>query len=246
MFWALVKTDFKLRYYGSWLGFFWVILKPLLIFMVLNFVFRYLFGTTVEHYSVWLFLGIMMWGCFSEGTLTGMTVFLNRASLITKIAFPKYILILAATANSLLTFFVNLIVLAVFFAFEGLVPSILGIFGFFFFVILLYALIVSFAFLMSPLYIRFRDLSQIWEVLLTAGFYATPIIYPMTTISSKWGFLLWLNPMTHIIHYSREFLIYGRSCTILSFFIYIGLTILLVSVSFFIFSHASRRVAELV
>ena len=86
LLWILAKTDFKLRYHGSILGYVWALLKPLLIFLILNFVFSNLFGRGIENYSLQLLTGIIMWNYFAEGTMVGLSSLLNKAGIITKIS----------------------------------------------------------------------------------------------------------------------------------------------------------------
>ena len=118
LIWILAKTDFKLRYNGSFLGFVWVLLKPLFTFLILNFVFSNIFGNTKE-YSLGLFVGLVLWNFFSEGTIIGMTSLINKAHILTKVALPKWILVLSSILNTLLNFSLTLIIVALFFIYYG-------------------------------------------------------------------------------------------------------------------------------
>ena len=179
----LARTDFKLRYRGSVLGYVWAILRPLLLFTILNFVFSSVFnfknsGTPL--YSLELITALLLFQFFAEGTTAGMNSLLSKSQLVTKIYVPRWTLIISSTINSLFVFGMNLIVLALFFVLYGIVPSIESLFVFVGYVALLYILIVSFSFITAPLFVRFRDLSMIWEVLLSVLMYAAPIVYPLT------------------------------------------------------------------
>ena len=203
-------TDFKLRYQGSVLGYLWAILKPLFIFLVLNFVFTNLFQGAAKNYSLQLLTGIILWLFFAEGTTMGMQSLLSKAHLITKVYIPKYIIVVASTFNVLISFCLNLVILAVFFAYYGVTPSLSAVAHFVFYIILIYFLILGFSFFLSTLFLRLRDLNQIWEVLLNAGFYAAPIIYPLTIIPEKYHKILFLNPMSFLIQYPKVYLIEGE------------------------------------
>ena len=103
LIWMLAKTDFKLRYHGSALGYVWAILKPLLMFTILNFVFSELFnsrGNGIPHYSLQLLVAIILFNFFSEGTSAGMNSLLTKSQLVTKIYVPRWTIIVAATINS--------------------------------------------------------------------------------------------------------------------------------------------------
>lgn len=213
LIWVLAKTDFKLRYNGSFLGYLWVLLKPLLIFAVLNFVFSTIFNPRndgVSTYSLELLIGLIMFYFFSEGTTAGMSSLLSKAQLVTKIYVPRWTIILASTINAALFFLMNLVVIAFFFAIKGFMPSIVSILVFFVFSIFIYILILSFSLIAAPLYVKFRDLSMIWEVLLMIIMYASPIIYPLSMIPTKYHVLLLLNPLAFIINFTKEALIYNH------------------------------------
>ena len=188
LIWILAKTDFKLRYHGSVLGYLWALLKPLLTFAILNFVFSSMFnprGTGISTYSLQLLVGLIMFYFFAEGTTAGMASLLSKAQLVTKIYVPRWTIILASTLNATLIFLMNLAVIVFFFAIKGFMPSISAILMFFVFSIFIYILILSFALITAPLYVKFRDLAMIWEVIIMIIMYASPIIYPLVTLPAK-------------------------------------------------------------
>ena len=198
LLWVLSKTDFKLRYHGSVLGFLWAILKPLCIFAILNFVFSHLFGGTRE-YSLGLLSGLMLWNFFAEGTMSGLGALLAKGHILTKINAPTWIIICATILTTTYTFLLSLGILALFFVGYGVFPSFLALLATLPFLLALFLLVLGFAFLFSPLYVLFRDLNQMWEVILNAGFYATPIIYPLTMLPPSVQGLLTFNPLGVII-----------------------------------------------
>ncbi len=209
--WMLAKTDFKLRYQGSVLGYVWALLKPLLMFLVLNFVFSSIFNPRnvpgSEYYSLQLLTSIMMFNFFAEGTGAGMSSLLNKSQLVTKIYVPRWTIILASTLNSALIYSMNLFIIVGFFLFKGFIPSLPAIVLFALFSLCIYIIVVSFAFLTAPLFVRFRDLSMIWEVLTQILFYATPIVYPLQMMPLRAQQILLINPMAFIVHFTKEGLI---------------------------------------
>lgn len=211
-YWGLVReltiTDFKLRYQGSVLGYVWSFLKPLLLFGVLYVVFSIFLRFDIEYYNVYLLLGIILWGYLSDGTTASINSLANKRGLISRVSFPRTIIIIASTFTTLLTLLLNLIVLAVFFIISG-IPITITILLFPLMLIELYFIVLGLGFLISALNIKFRDLSHIWEIILQAGFWATPIIYSISMIPEQYHFWLYMNPMTRIIQYSRDVLIYG-------------------------------------
>jgi len=241
--WILAKTDFKLRYQSSLLGFLWVILKPLSTFAILSLVFNNVFKGGHE-YSIGMFTGIILWNFFSEGTMTGMISFLVKSYIVKKIFIPRWTIVIASSINILLNFIVNLFVLAIFYIIYGITPGIPYILVGLYYCLLTYIVIIIFSFFTAPLYSRLRDLNQIWEVILVAGFYTAPIIYPMEIMPAHVQTLLYLNPMTFIIVHMKSVLIHQRFIfplhdLIFTLFVTIGL-----AVSFFVFKKTSRRVSE--
>lgn len=213
LIWVLAKTDFKLRYRGSVLGYIWVLLKPLCVFAVLNFVFSSMFNPKtggVDTYSLELLVGLMLFFFFSEGTNAGMSSLLSKAQLVTKIYVPRWTIILASTINATMIFLMNLIIVAFFFVIKGFMPSIASILVFFVFSVLTYILILSFSLIAAPLYVKFRDLSMIWELLLMVIMYASPIIYPLSILPPKYHIILLLNPFAFIVNYTKEALIHNN------------------------------------
>jgi ABC-2 type transport system permease protein len=202
----LAKTDFKLRYHGSVLGYVWAVLKPLLMFLILNFVFSSIFNprnTGIQHFSLQLLTSIMIFNFFSEGTMAGLNSLMQKSSLVTKIYVPRWSIIVAATLNSLLIFLMNLIVIAIFFTWYRFWPGVVPILTFGYYIVLTYILTLGFSFIAAPLFVRFRDLSQIWEVGVSALFYASPIVYPLSLLPVKFHTIILVNPIAYIIHFTK-------------------------------------------
>jgi ABC-2 type transport system permease protein len=203
----LVITDFKLRYQGSVLGYLWSLLKPLFLFAVLYVVFvQFLrFGSDVEHFPIYLLLGIVLWSFFTEATTQGMQAIVSRGDLIRKINFPKYIIVISGTISALINLAFNLLVVFIFILINQvdlnasllLLPIN---------IIELYVFSLAVAFFLATAYVKFRDISHIWEVFLQAAFYATPILYPLSLVinqSQEAAQVMLLNPVAQIIQDAR-------------------------------------------
>lgn len=240
----LVVTDFKLRYQGSVLGYAWSLLKPLMIFTVLYIVFvkflRFDRGSGVEHFSVYLLLGIVLWSFFTEATTQGMSAIVDRGDLIRKINFPKYIIVISGTLSALINLILNLIVVCVFIIFNNVhIHSTILLLPLN--IIELYALALAIAFLLSAFYVKYRDIGHIWEVILQAAFYGTPILYTIDMVSSQSllaAKVLLLNPVAQIIQDARYNSITHTSQTTLSFInnIYLSVIPYLIVVLLIIFA----------
>ncbi len=245
--WSLARTDFKLRYHGSFLGYVWAILKPLLMFLILNFVFSSIFNPRnngTQHFSLQLITSIMLFTFFAEGTSAGLNSLVAKSMLVTKIYVPRWTIIVASTLNSLLIFLMNLFVIAAFFAWYRFWPGFLPILMFFFYIFLTYILILSFAFIAAPLYVRFRDLSQIWEVASSALFYASPIIYPLDTLPQKYHQILLLNPIGFIIHFVKMALTENHYAPLWELALFTVVVIIIFFLSILYYQKAEKKVAE--
>ena len=212
---AMVATDFKLRYQASLLGYLWTLLKPLAIFSILYLVFVQLlkFGAGVPYPGVYLLFGIVIWSFFAEATGLGLVSLVQRADLLRKIQFPRYVVVLSVGAYALITFGLSMIVMVVFLIVARVPPTVNALWLPALFAELA-ALSLSLAFILSALYVRFRDVSYIWEVVVQAAFYATPIIYPLSKVPYVWAQkLLLLNPMAQIVQDARYCLITDQTVT---------------------------------
>lgn len=218
----LVITDFKLRYQGSILGYLWSLLKPMLLFAILYVVFvQFLkLGSNIEHYPVYLLLGVVMWTFFTEATAQGMSAIVARGDLIRKINFPKYIIVISGTVSALINLVLNLIVVFIFILLNG-VHLRWSILALPLSIAELYVFALAVAFLLAAIYVKFRDISHLWEVFLQGAFYATPILYPIQLIMHQNALaakLLMFNPVAQIVQDSRYLAITKQTATTVTLF----------------------------
>ncbi len=211
----LVRTDFKLRYQNSTLGYLWSLLRPLFLFMILYVVFvKFLrLGGSIPHFPVYLLLGIVLWTFFVEITSQSITSIVGRGDLIRKIKIPRWIIIVAVSISALINLFLNLVIVGVFMIINqvSIMPTII-LFPFILVEIYLFSLGLSLW--LSALYVKYRDISYIWEIAMQGLFYLTPILYPLTLISQVWmQKLILLNPMAQAIQASRYALVSHETLT---------------------------------
>lgn len=243
--WILAKTDFRLRYQGSVLGFLWALLKPLALFAVLLFVFSHIFSADVPYYSFQLLTALLMWMFFAEGTMTGLTSLQAKAHVLKKIAFPRVVVVLAAVLQSVMTFALHLLFLFLVFFFSSITISLVQFLSFFVLIVLTILLVLAFSLVAAPLYIRFRDLHQIWEVLLLVGFYAAPVLYPLSVLPVEYHDVLYLNPMTFLLVQSKEVLFSGALIDSFALLQYSALLLVFLFFSALFFKRSQSRVIEL-
>lgn len=256
---GLVKTDFRLRYQGSFLGIAWSVLKPLMMFCVMYVVFgkflRMSDGTPT--YPVVLLLGISSWQFVTESTNIGLRSVVDRGDLLRKIHFPNYIVVVSATMGALISYAINLLVVLVFALFARVqftwrvVMLPLNVFE-------LYLVTLAVTLLMSTMYVYFRDIAHIWDVVQQLIFYAMPIIYPLSYVTDRGGMLATLarlellNPFAQTIQDIRHnFIAPETQPTIWTEFanplvqiIPIALTIILLILGIYVFRRNSRKFVE--
>lgn len=251
----LVVTDFKLRYQGSVLGYAWSLLKPLFLFAILYLVFdKFLkLGKDVQHYPVYLLLGVILWNFFVEATVIGLHSIVSRGDLIRKINFPKYIIVISGTISSLINLLINLIIVAIFILING-VQMTWMVFLIIPLVLELYIFALAIAFFLSAVNVKLRDVGYLWEIFLQAAFYATPILYPLSTIINQSAFaakVIMLNPVAQVVQDARYVLVTQDSVTVYSLYdkLYIAfIPFIIIFVSIFVaslyFKKSSSRFAE--
>lgn len=205
---VIASSEFKLKYSGSALGYVWSVLKPLGLFAMLYIVFGRFFklGAGVPHYPVYLLLGIVLFTFFSDATLLGMKSIVERSELITRLAFPRVLVPVSVSVSSAITFGVNLVAFSVLVAANGVVPTVewLLLVPLLF---ELYLVALGATLVLTTLYVRFRDVGQVWELALQLLFYASPIIYSATLLPLWFQRITYLNPFVQIMQDARSIVI---------------------------------------
>lgn len=212
----LVITDFKIRYQGSVLGYAWSLLRPLLIFVILYVVFvRFLrIGHSVPHFPVYLLLGIVMWNFFAEMTSQSLGSIVARGDLIRKIKIPRWIIVLSSSLSALINLFLNLVVVAFFMFINGVNISE-TVLWFPFVLLQVYIFSLGVSLFLAAAFVKFRDMSYVWEVMLQALFYLTPILYPLSLIPNVlFQKLVFMNPMAQAIQDARYAMVTRDTLTI--------------------------------
>jgi ABC-2 type transport system permease protein len=209
-FWHLTRTlaitEFKLRFFGSALGYLWQLMRPLLLFAILYVLFTQVLSLdTAPFYPEALLLGLVLYTFFSDATKGSVGSLVARESLLRKIEFPRLAVPLGVVLNALFNLVLNLLPVLVFLLIDGGSVRVQWL-EFPVLVLLLVVLATGLAMLLSSLYVRYRDIEPIWDVALSLMFYATPIFYTITLVAEKnvrLAHLVMLNPFAAIVQQSR-------------------------------------------
>ena len=241
----LAIKEFKLRYRNSILGFFWSLLNPLAMMVILTLVFSVLINSGIENFPVFLLTALLAWRFFSIGTSMALGSVLGNASLVTNIYFPRWILVVSSNLANLIGSTLEFLVLFPLLIFFGmslnhlalLLPIILG---------LEFILIMGISFFLASLNVYYRDIHQIWDIGLQAGFFLTPILYSVSLIPQRYLSIYLLNPMTRIIVSIRKLLYYSVLPTFEDLMIPLLIGILLCIVGYQVFRKLEPRFAEVI
>ena len=185
---TLATTEFKLRYFGSVLGYFWSLARPLLFFGVLYTFFTIVLnlGSGVPHYPVYLLSSIVLWTFFTETTGGCVQCLLAREGLLRKMRFPRLVIPLSVALTALFNLGTNFLAVLAFALASGVTPR-WSWFELLPLMLLMATFAVGVGMLLSSLYVRFRDIQPIWEVVVQALFYGSPIIYVAAQYADKGG-----------------------------------------------------------
>ena len=204
----LALVDFRKKYHDSTLGYFWSMLNPLLIFGVYHFVFSYLYVSKLHKFTLYLLTGVFFYNFFQDATSSAIGALRRRSRLTKTIYFPRYLIVFSSSATAVFSFAINtLLICAVAMIFDHV--SFLQIFVIVPFILLI-LLATGIGMMIAILFIHFRDISDIWAVLLTLGFWLTPVMYDPHYVPAPLANVALLNPVGRILVMLRGFLIYDN------------------------------------
>ncbi len=206
LLWLTSVTEFKRVYFGTVLGYLWSLIRPLMLFGILLFVFTQVFkvgSEHVEHYAVMLLLGIVLFTFFQESTTNSVTSVVSQEGVVRKTQFPRLVIPISTVVTGAFNFGLNLMIVIVFLFAFGVDPTWTWLL-FPLAVAFLFALTATVSMALSVLYVRFRDVAIIWTVLAQVLFYATPILYPVDfKESATFENLMMINPLAVIFEQVR-------------------------------------------
>ena len=241
--WTLIRTDFKTRYHGTIGGFVWALLKPLTMFLVLLAVFSYVFAGQPQ-YKLDLIIGLFLYEFFQESTKAGLLSIRAKGYLLTKARFPSWIVVVTSASNAVITLVLFSVVLVAFLALIGRAPSPASVALYAMYQILFFAIVSGFSLAASVLFMRYRDLNQVWEVVTHAGFFVAPIIYPLGILPERVHAYLYAWPPTPIILFSRSVLLDGKTPSLLAHTLLLVETAAILGAGVLVYRWRAPRVAE--
>ena len=236
-------SDLKVRYRNSILGVLWSVIEPLLMLGVLYFVFSSMFKFDIPNFPIYLLLGIIVYNCFKNGTSFALNSLTNRAPLITQIYFPRSIPAISSAITASIMLAIEVGILLVFMIGFQFVPPI---------TILLLPLILGLQFLfvvgiclpLSVLNVKFKDTEFIWGVVLSAGFFLTPIFYQFDMLPEYLQNILQFSPMVQILTMAHHVVLYGMLPTVNSILYAVGSISVITVIGYLIFRKFQAQMVE--
>lgn len=243
LIWQLAWSEFKLRYKNSILGYIWSLLEPMLMLTVLYYVFSNLMKMQIPNYQLFLLLGIIIWNFLSRATSIGMNAIISKAHLVKKIYFPRDIFVISSCITALLMSIFESIVFLLFMVYFRVLPTRYLI-EVPIILICLMIICIGISLALAALNVLYRDVQFIWVVLLQAGYFATPIMYPIDIFPENLRHIVLLNPIARIIIGARDTIIYGTPMGI-SDLMYVAISsIIFLIIGYVIFNRIQFRFAE--
>jgi lipopolysaccharide transport system permease protein len=239
----LAWSDFKLRYKSSALGFFWSLLEPLLMLLVLYLVFSNLMRIQVEHYQLFLLLGIILWNFLDRGTSMSIWGIVGKPSLVQKVYFPRDILVISTSITALMMTALEFVVFIIFMMTFRVLPGwTVAYFPILF--VCEFLIILGLSMALSSLNVYFRDVQFIWRLVVQVGFFGTPVLYPITIFPERIRWVVMLNPMAQIITMIRDCTLYEIPPEPLNLAYVAISTLVILIIGYFIFDRLEPRFAE--
>lgn len=243
-----VKTTFKMRYKGSILGFFWVLLKPFFMFLILFIIFSHtssaISGLTQQQYAVYLLSGLIVYTFFNEGMIWGMGSIMERAQLIVKINFKRDVVVASSLSMALINFSINLLIVLAVALILKINITLIGLAYILFIGLTMFLSLYGISFFTSIWLVHVRDLQHIMELVLQLLFYASAVFFPVEMIPEKYRFIVYYNPVARFVKAVREALIFGEITDLKFVLLALTISIVLIIVGKLFFNKHIKKVAE--
>ena len=208
LIWALALKELRVRYKRSVLGFLWALLNPALLIVVMTLVFGTIMRFSIDHYAVFLLSTLLPWTFFSQSLAYSVESIVGNGDLLKKVRIAQLVFPVAAVVSNIINFLLSLLPLMLLIALMRfplhwtwvyLPVPMLGLFLF----------TLGTAFFFATINVFYRDVSHIVQILLSAWFYFSPVIYSLDFVSSKYRWLFRINPLLYVLNGFRLAVYYG-------------------------------------
>lgn len=208
LFEELVKRDFKQKYKRTVLGMGWSLLSPLLQLIVMSVVFKQVFGRSMDHYTIYMFCGNLVFAYFKESTNGGMNALMANRGIFSKINVPKYMFLLSKNVSSLINFGLTLCIFFLFALIDG-IDFGLHFLALIYPVICLIIFNIGVGLILSAMFVFFRDISYLYDIFTLLLMYMSAIFYTVDTMDPWFQQRIYFNPIYSYIKYFRAVVLDG-------------------------------------
>lgn len=243
MLFSLVKKDLRSRYRGSFFGFLWTFINPLMQLVIYSLVFPFLLKMQEENYSMYVFVGLLPWIFFTSSLQIATTSIVANGNLVKKIYFPRMILPFSVASTGVMNYIFGLVIVFAAILFSKISLS--------FYALLLplvilsqYIFVVGMCLILSSLYVYFRDLEHIVGIVIMAWFYVTPVVFNISVFPPYAQKILLFNPMTQYISAYRNVLMYSKPPDLVGFLSVTLAAVLIFILGLWVFKRLERSFAE--
>jgi len=243
MAWELAVAEFRMRDQGTFLGFLWTLLHPLIYFFVLHGIFKKWMGHHISNFPLYLIIGIVQWNFFVSATTNSITAIMKQRSFVQNIKFPKEVLVFSSVLAVLFSHVLELFVLIVFWLILGREIGIQVLLLFPILLLNIY-LALGMGFLLATIGVFFLDIQRIWNIFTSIGLFLTPIFYSLNLLAPDKRAIILLNPMTHIIQATRRVLIDNTLPEPRGLFYVVALSTVIMIGGYFVFKRYEGLFAE--
>ena len=236
-------NDVKLRYKNSVLGFLWTFLEPLLMLSVLYMVFTHIIKAEIEYFPLYLLLGLIIWFMFARATSMGLNSLVNKSGIIKQVYIRREIIVVSSTLTSFIMMFFEFAAFGIFLVAFQFVPPITALI-LPLLLIDLFFLSLGVSFFLSVLFVKFRDVGFVWQVILQAGFFLSPIFYKMDILPENLREILQINPLVPILDVARNVVLYDILPTAKVSIYIVSITAAIFVIGYVVFKINNKRIVE--
>lgn len=239
--------DLKVRYRQTVIGVLWALIQPLLTMIVFSVFFGRYAGVQSEGvpYPIFVYVGLLPWTLFSQSLARSSASVVSNSHLIKKIYFPRLITPLAAAMSSVIDFLIGFVILF-FMMTVYKVPYTAGWLSLPFLILITFVCSVGLGFWLSAINTLYRDIQYIIPFAIQIGLFLTPVIYPVSIVTDKYAWLLYLNPMAGIIETYRALLLGYKSVPVFGLVLSVAVSLLFFISGIFFFRRMERIFADVV
>ncbi len=246
---SLVVRDIRSRYAGSFMGFFWSVVHPLMQIILYYFIFAVIFKVRLgpeyggSNYAFWLIAGLLPWLFFSETVMRAPRTVIEQASILKKTMFPSEIFPIVNLVAAMISHLISVIILIVFFIFSGYGISI-KILLLFPYMLMIVIFTLGLSWILSALNVFVRDIGQVIGVVVNIWFYLTPVVYQSRYVPVRLQTVFRLNPMLHAIEGYRSAFLGKGDIAFTGIFYLLAISIIVIVIGAFTFRRLKPAFAD--